>query len=125
MALSAHWKRLCNFANVKKSPHISVKGMAFPPPGALSEILYDASAIADRVAALGKQISADYAHIDTPLVIVGILKGSFVFLADLVRTITIDNIIEFMGVSSYGDKTISSGNGGAVLMRKADEPSPR
>ena len=62
-----------------------------------------------RIAELGKQISADYAG--RSITFIGILKGSFVFLADLVRQISpsIPIEIDFMSVSSYGDGAISSG----------------
>lgn len=62
-----------------------------------------------RVAELGKKISTHYAHLEEPLVLVGVLKGSFLFLADLCRQISIPVEIEFIGVSSYGEATKSSG----------------
>lgn len=61
----------------------------------------------ERVAELGAQIGADYATRD-PL-LVGVLKGAFVFLADLVRAIPLAVEIDFMAVSSYGASTKSSG----------------
>ncbi len=78
------------------------------------EVLFDKEAIAKRVAALGKEITQHYRDdVAGPdgrgLVVVGILKGSFVFLADLVRHIDLPVQIEFMGCSSYGDATESSG----------------
>jgi hypoxanthine phosphoribosyltransferase len=63
--------------------------------------------IAVRVAALGAQISKDYA--DRRLVLVCVLKGSFVFTSDLARTIDLPLRIEFLGVRSYGEGTVSSG----------------
>ena len=62
-----------------------------------------------RIAELGAQISKDY--LGAEITFVGILKGSFVFLADLIRSISPDIPIEvdFMSVSSYGDSTTSSG----------------
>ncbi len=63
--------------------------------------------IAERVEELGIRISKDYA--DDPPIMVSILKGGFIFLADLVRTISIPIEVDFMEVSSYGDKTVSSG----------------
>lgn len=64
-----------------------------------------------RVRELGAQITADYRdRLDgRPLVLVGVLKGAFVFLADLVRAIDIDTEIDFMAVSSYGSVTRTSG----------------
>jgi len=65
------------------------------------------SQIAERVAALGRAISADYG--DEELVLICVLKGSFVFAADLVRRITSPLRVEFFGVKSYGAETSSSG----------------
>jgi hypoxanthine phosphoribosyltransferase len=72
------------------------------------EILYSAEAIAERVRDLGARITADYAH-SPGLCIVGVLKGSFVFYADLVRSIHLPVQCEFIGISSYGNNTESSG----------------
>jgi hypoxanthine phosphoribosyltransferase len=69
--------------------------------------LLSASAIAQRIAALGAQISADYAG--KSLVLLCVLKGSFVFAADLARAIDLPLRVEFLGVRSYGDDTRSSG----------------
>ncbi len=63
--------------------------------------------IAERVEELGIRISKDYA--DSPPIMVSVLKGGFIFLADLVRTISIPIEIDFMEVSSYGNGTVSSG----------------
>jgi len=72
------------------------------------EIMYSADEIAARVAELGKQITADYAGKD--LVLVGVLKGSVIFLSDLMRGIDLNLKIDFMAVSSYKDETVSSGD---------------
>ena len=64
-------------------------------------------AIDALVCDMGCRISADYAGRD--LVLVGILKGAFVFLADLVRRLTIPVVIDFIGASSYEGQTVSSG----------------
>jgi len=63
--------------------------------------------IQQKVASLAKRISTDYEGRE--LVIVGILKGSFIFISDLVRHITIPVKIDFISVSSYGTSTSSSG----------------
>ncbi|OYD14940.1 hypoxanthine phosphoribosyltransferase [candidate division WOR-3 bacterium JGI_Cruoil_03_51_56] len=60
-----------------------------------------------RVAELARQISSDYANQE--LTVVGVLKGSWIFLADLVRQVTVPVVIDFMAVSSYGKSTDSSG----------------
>jgi hypoxanthine phosphoribosyltransferase len=71
------------------------------------EVQLSADAIAARVQELGAQISRDYAGKE--LVLVGVLKGSFIFMADLARAISADLRVEFLGVQSYGDETTSSG----------------
>jgi hypoxanthine phosphoribosyltransferase len=63
--------------------------------------------IHNRVRAMGAEISADYP--DGPLYLIAILKGAFVFLADLARAIDRSARIEFIGISSYGDRKSSSG----------------
>ena len=63
--------------------------------------------IRDRVRELGAQISAEYK--DRPLVLVCVLKGSFVFAADLARSIDLPLRVDFLGVRSYGEGTESSG----------------
>ena len=63
--------------------------------------------IQNRVAELGARITADYP--DGDLILVGILKGAFVFLADLARAIHRPVRLEFMGISSYGKGKTSSG----------------
>jgi len=73
----------------------------------VSETLFTPEQVSARVSELGKQISADYAGQD--LVLVGILKGAFVFLADLIRAISIPLEVDFVAVSSYGDSTRTSG----------------
>lgn len=65
--------------------------------------------IRKRVRELGAEITRDYASLGGELVLVGILKGSFVFLADLARAIDLPVHVDFIGLSSYGDATESSG----------------
>jgi hypoxanthine phosphoribosyltransferase len=71
--------------------------------------LYGAAQISARVAELGAQITRDYAGREHDLVLVGVLKGSFMFLADLCRAIDLPLAVEFLGLQSYGDETKSSG----------------
>ena len=63
--------------------------------------------IASRVRELGEEITRDYRG--KPLVCVGVLKGCFVFFADLIRTIGLPLQVDLLGSSSYGDATTSSG----------------
>lgn len=67
------------------------------------EILIPAARIRERVAELGAQISADYGN--RPILLVGVLTGSFVFLADLVRHLTCPVRIQFLGTKSYEGET--------------------
>ena len=71
-------------------------------------VLISEEEIQKRVAELAEEISSDYADADE-LVLVGVLKGAFVFLADLSRRLTIPRTIEFIAVSSYGTGSKSTG----------------
>jgi hypoxanthine phosphoribosyltransferase len=72
------------------------------------EMLLDAEMVARRVCELGAQISADYRG--RPLRLVGILKGAWMFLADLIRHLDLEDVsVDFLGVASYGRSTKSSG----------------
>ena len=83
----------------------------------LGPTLLDASAIQAEVARLGAQISADYA--DRRLHLVGVLKGAAVFLADLMRAITVPATVDFIATGPYGPVSAS----GVVRIRKdLDEP---
>ena len=72
------------------------------------KVLISEEAIQSRVLELAEQISTDYGGGDD-LVMVGVLKGSFIFLADLSRRLSIPRTIEFIAVSSYGSGSVSSG----------------
>ena len=72
------------------------------------EVLYSEHEIEARVEELGAEITAEYAGKD--LVLVSVLKGSCVFLADLMRAIDLKLAIDFMAVSSYKDGTRSTGD---------------
>ncbi len=72
--------------------------------------------ISEMVADVARKISSDYK--DRELILIGVLKGSFVFLADLIRNLSIPVKIDFVGVSSYGSKTSSSGK---ILLTKSIE----
>jgi hypoxanthine phosphoribosyltransferase len=69
--------------------------------------MLSAEQIAARVRELGAQITKDYA--EKPLVLVCVLKGSFVFAADLMRAIDLPLRVDFLGVRSYGEGTESTG----------------
>lgn len=71
------------------------------------DILLSAAEIAQGVHELGVRLTADYAG-TTPL-FVGVLKGAFIFMADLVRAVDLDVEVDFMALSSYGRSTETSG----------------
>lgn len=73
----------------------------------IEEVLVPREKIREMVKRLGKRISEDYEGEE--LVLVGVLKGGFIFLADLMREITIPVDMDFIAVSSYGASTKSSG----------------
>src|SRR5438093_10426361 len=73
----------------------------------LKRIVFDEETIAERVRELGGEISAAYP--DGDLLVLGLLKGSFIFLSDLVREIRRPLQIDFLVAASYGDATVSSG----------------
>lgn len=73
------------------------------------KVLFTSEQIAVRVAEIGEEISRDYSDAKEPILIVGVLKGAAVFLADLVRSIHIPVEYDFVAVSSYGAATRTSG----------------
>lgn len=73
----------------------------------IKKVLYSEDDLKNIVKELGARISEDYK--DKNLLMVSVLKGSIVFMSDLMREVTIPCEIDFMSVSSYGDKTKSSG----------------
>lgn len=75
---------------------------------AVRRIVYSQEQIAERVRELGAEITAAYP--DGELLVLGLLKGSFIFLSDLVREVERPLQVDFLVASSYGDSTASSGN---------------
>jgi hypoxanthine phosphoribosyltransferase len=73
----------------------------------LGPVLVSEKEIAEQVARLGEQITNDYAG--TAPLLIGVLKGAFVFMADLARAIALPVEVDFMAVSSYGTATKTSG----------------
>ncbi len=73
----------------------------------IEKVYYSEETLKEIVERLGKQISEDYK--DKNLLLVSVLKGSVIFMADLMRAITVPCAIDFMCVSSYANKTESSG----------------
>ena len=84
----------------------------------IERVLLSEEQIHEIVSRLGRQISEDYK--DKKLLMVSVLKGSVVFMADLMRAITIPCEIDFMAVSSYGSGTESSGE--VKIIKDLDRP---
>ncbi|MHB1699254.1 MAG: hypoxanthine phosphoribosyltransferase [Acidobacteriaceae bacterium] len=76
-------------------------------PASKMDVLFSTQQIAERVAELGAQISADYAG--ESVVLIGVLKGAALFLSDLARSMQVDATFDFVAVSSYGKGVRSSG----------------
>ncbi|CAK9885994.1 MAG: Hypoxanthine phosphoribosyltransferase [Candidatus Erwinia impunctatus] len=72
------------------------------------EVMISEQEIAHRVAALGQQISDAYRDSGSEMVLVGLLRGSFIFMADLCRKIEVSHEVDFMTASSYGSGTSST-----------------
>ncbi len=92
----------------KQAP-VEAPGPSLDRSGAGKPLL-SSTRIARRVHKLGREISELYADIDTPLVMVVILKGATVFAADLLRSLSIPAELEFVRASSYPTGTSSNGN---------------
>eukprot|EP01097_Dermamoeba_algensis_P010768 TRINITY_DN805_c0_g1_i1.p1 TRINITY_DN805_c0_g1~~TRINITY_DN805_c0_g1_i1.p1 ORF type:complete len:175 (-),score=35.47 TRINITY_DN805_c0_g1_i1:113-637(-) len=73
----------------------------------IESVLFSEEKILARVSELAEQINRDYQG--KKLVVVGILKGAFMFMSDLCKRLTVPHRIEFMALSSYGNKTTSTG----------------
>ena len=78
-------------------------------PDAIERVLLDEETIAAQVRQLAAQIDADYGDPDD-LVLVGVLKGAFIFLADLARHLTVPHHVDFIALSSYNRGTVSTGS---------------
>jgi hypoxanthine phosphoribosyltransferase len=73
----------------------------------VGQVVVEADELQERVTQLGKDITSDYA--DRPPLLVGVLKGAFMFMSDLARAIDLPVEFDFMAVSSYGSATRTSG----------------
>jgi hypoxanthine phosphoribosyltransferase len=87
-------------------------------PSDIECVLIDESQIEDRVQELATQISRDYKGAGQ-LYIVGILKGAFIFMADLTRRLSIPHVVDFMALSSYGK---SSQSGAVRILMDLRQP---
>ncbi len=75
---------------------------AVPAP---ASVLFPAQEIAKRIEVLGREISQELGGTDRPPILIGVLKGSTFFLADLVRSLSIDVVLDFMSISAYAGGT--------------------
>lgn len=75
--------------------------------GEISSILFSEEQIRETVKSLGKQITVDYEGMNP--VFIGVLKGSFIFMADLIREVKLHCEVDFMAVSSYGNSATTTG----------------
>ncbi|MCL1829435.1 MAG: hypoxanthine phosphoribosyltransferase [Oscillospiraceae bacterium] len=73
----------------------------------IQSVLFTEEQIKNRVKEMGSRISADFKNLDP--IFVGILKGSFIFMSDLMRAVDMDCTVDFMGVSSYGRGSVTTG----------------
>jgi hypoxanthine phosphoribosyltransferase len=95
---------------------VAVEQLALPEPG---EVVFGKELIAGRLDELARQISGDYRGRD--LVLLTVLKGSFMFLADISRRLTIPHRIEFMAISAY--RGAATGSSGRIrLLKDIDRP---
>jgi len=109
-------RRLCNCNSISESSFNQIHSMSAESTQRTSseftnsnlEVLISEQQISERVKELGAQITAEYANGD--VVLIAILKGSCIFLADLMRAVDLKLTIDFMAVSSYKDGTESSGD---------------
>lgn len=84
--------------------------LALPPlTEDLKQVLIDADTISRRVTEIAGSINRKYKDEKEPLVLVGVLKGSFIFLSDLVRKLDIPHVVEFIAISSYGNNGSQQG----------------
>lgn len=86
--------------------------------GSGTEVLLPKEEIMRRVAELAVDITRDYA--EKELLVVGVLKGSFIFMADLIRVIQIPSAVDFVKITSYGRNKVSSGS--IVIDKDVDTP---
>jgi hypoxanthine phosphoribosyltransferase len=77
-------------------------------PESIKRVLLSEEMIAARVCELAEEISADYANV-SDLMLIGVLKGAFIFLADLARRLTVPHRVDFIALSSYNRGAVSTG----------------
>ncbi len=92
-----------------------------PVPDSVKRVLLTETDIEERTQALADQISAEYAGIrNEDFILVGVLKGAFIFMADLTRRLTVPHRVDFIALSSYQDKAQATGAVRLIMDTRAD-----
>jgi hypoxanthine phosphoribosyltransferase len=95
--------------------------VTLPLPDSIARVLLDEDTIQRRVQELADEISADYAGIhNEDFLLVGVLKGSFIFLSDLARRLTVPHRVDFIALSSYQEKAEATGEVRLIMDTRAD-----
>jgi hypoxanthine phosphoribosyltransferase len=90
-------------------------------PDSVDYVLLDEATIKAQVRQMAEEISADYEGIhNEDFLLIGVLKGSFIFLADLSRRLTVPHRVDFIALSSYADKAESTGAVRMIMDTRAD-----
>ena len=90
-------------------------------PDSVDYVLLEEETIAKRVQEMADQISADYKGIhNEDFLLVGVLKGSFMFMADLARRLTVPHRVDFIALSSYADTAEATGSVRMIMDTRAD-----
>lgn len=95
--------------------------MSGPIPDSVERVLLDEATIAGRVEEMAAEISTDYHGLrNEDFLLVGVLKGSFIFLADLARRLTVPHRIDFIALSSYAEKAEATGAVRLIMDTRTD-----
>jgi len=95
--------------------------MSVPNPDSVDYVLLDEATIQRRVQEVADKISADYEGIrNEDFLLVGVLKGSFIFMADLSRRLTVPHRVDFIALSSYEDSTEATGSVRMIMDTRTD-----
>ncbi len=95
--------------------------MGLSLPDSVERVLLDEATIQQRVQELADRISADYAGIrNEDFILVGVLKGSFIFLADLTRRLNVPHRVDFIALSTYADSAETTGSVRLIMDTRAD-----
>ncbi len=90
-------------------------------PDSIDHVLLDEATIRQRVAEMAQTISADYEGVrNEDFIIVGVLKGAFIFLSDLARQLQVPHRVDFIALSSYADKAMATGAVRMIMDTRAD-----